>query len=72
MKYTNIDMFYILADTVGLGEETMDILIKVMGNTPDTYKKILTKLTPYKTFEDLERAYYIPFEDEERDDHSRT
>lgn len=59
MKYTKTDMFWMLADSVGIGEETMNILIKVMGDTPDTYKKILTKMTDFKTFEELENYYQI-------------
>ena len=59
MKYTTTDMFWMLADSVGIGEETMNILIKVMGDTPDTYKKILTKMTGFKTFEELENYYQI-------------
>lgn len=53
-------MYDILADEIGLGQDTMDILIKVLGDTNETYKKILTKTTNFKTFDEVEDYYYIP------------
>lgn len=60
MTYTKREMYDILADEVGLGQDTMDILIQVMGDTNETYKKILTKTTNFKTFDEAEEYYYIP------------
>ena len=54
MKYSKTEMYDILSDEVGLGQDTMDILIKVMGDTNETYKKILTKITGFKTFDEWE------------------
>ena len=59
MPYTKTEMFYLLSDAVGLGEETMNVIVKVFGDTKDTYMKVLTKMTDFKTFEEAEEYYYI-------------
>ena len=53
-------MYNILADSVGIGQETMDIIIKVFGDTNDTYKRILTKMTDFKTFSEAYEFYQVP------------
>ena len=59
MKYTKTEMYDILSDEVGLGQDTMDILIKIMGDSNETYKKILTKMTDCKTFDEWEDSRRI-------------
>lgn len=52
-------MYDMLNGNVGISEEAMDILLKVLGDTPETYKKILSKTTDFKTFQELEDYYRI-------------
>jgi len=59
MQFTKLEMYDFLADCVGIGQDTMDVLIKVMGDTPETYKRILHKMTNYKSFAELVESRQI-------------
>ena len=58
-EMTKTDMFYFLSDVVGLGEETMNIIVKVMGDSKETYKRVLTKTTDFRTFDEAIDYYTI-------------
>lgn len=57
MLYTNDEMYYMLVDGEGVPVEAMDIMLKIMGDTPQTYIKILNAISEYKTFAELDEAY---------------
>lgn len=57
MSMTSMEMYDFLVDVIGLGQEKVDILIQVMGDSKDTYKKILNKTTEFKTFAEAEEYY---------------
>ena len=50
-------MYYMLVDGEGVPVEAMDIMLKIMGDTPQTYIKILNAISEYKTFAELDEAY---------------
>ena len=62
MLYTKTDMRYMLIDGAGIPEEAIDLVIAILGDSVDTYKKILSKATEFKTFKELEESCFIPDE----------
>ena len=52
-------MYWMLVDNIGISEEAVQLVLKILGDTPDTYKKILTAETEYKTFKELEDAFIV-------------
>ena len=59
MLYTNDERYYVLVDGEGVPVEAMDIMLKIMGDTPQTYIKILNAISEYKTFAELDEAYVV-------------
>ena len=53
MNFTKEDMYWMLVDGLGYSEESVDLVKKVMGDSVDTYKRILSKTTDFKTFQEL-------------------
>ena len=58
-NFTKLEMYDFLADNIGLGQETMDVIIQVFGDSVDTYRKVLRKTSPYKTFAEGFEAFQI-------------
>lgn len=61
MMFTKSEMYTMLVDMVGIPQDSLDILIKVLGDTPQTYIKVLNAQTKYKTFNELEKDYYTDY-----------
>ena len=59
MIYSNEDMRNMLEDFAGIDGDALDIMIKIMGDTPQTYIKILNTGTEYKTFKELEDSMFF-------------
>ena len=56
-EITKLEMYDFLADNIGLGQETMDVIVQVMGDTPETYKRVLRKTSEFHTFEEAVAAF---------------
>ena len=56
-EITKLEMYDFLADNIGLGQETMDVIVQVMGDTPETYKRLLRKTSEFHTFEEAFAAF---------------
>ena len=54
MMYSKDEMRSMLIDFVGLSDEAIDIMVKILGDTPQTYIKILNAGSEWKTFADVE------------------
>lgn len=54
MMYSKSEMRDMLIDFVGIQEEAIDIMIKILGDTPQTYIKILNAGSEWKTFAEAE------------------
>lgn len=54
MIYNKSEMFDMLLDYTMLEADTLDLILKVAGDTNQTYVKILKYLTGYNTFLELE------------------
>ena len=52
-------MYNMLVDYIEIPEEAIDIVLKVLGDTPQTYIKILNKCTDYKTFNEVDEDYTL-------------
>ncbi len=48
----------LLIETVGVSEEAVDLVVKLLGDTPQTYIKILNVASEYSTFSDVEDALF--------------
>lgn len=58
MIYTKQEMQDLLIETVGVSEEAIDLAVKLLGDTPQTYIKILNAASEYSTFSDVEDALF--------------
>lgn len=54
MIYNKAEMRSMLIDFLDLSEDAIDIIVKILGDTPQTYIKILNAGSEYKTFLELE------------------
>ena len=59
MMYSKSEMYCMLMDYAGIPEESLEMAIRLLGDTPQTYIKILNSETEYQTFEQLENDYYM-------------
>jgi hypothetical protein len=58
MIYSKDEMRDMLMDYFDMDEDTMDILVTILGDSVQTYKHILTAGTGFKTFEELENSSF--------------
>lgn len=58
MIYSKQEMQDLLIETVGVSEEAVDLVVKLLGDTPQTYIKILNVASEYSTFSDVEDALF--------------
>ena len=54
MMYSNSEMYDMLVNFVAVEPECLDLIIKLMGDTPQTYIKVLNANSEFKTFLELE------------------
>lgn len=54
MIYSKQEMRDLLEETVGVSEEAIDLAVKLLGDTPQTYIKILNAVSEFSTFSDVE------------------
>ena len=54
MIYNKAEMRSMLIDFLDLSEDAIDIIVKILGDPPQTYIKILNAGSEYKTFLELE------------------
>lgn len=59
MLYDKREMYSMLVEYGDVDASTLDLILKVAGDTKETYIKVLTVTTPYKTFEQFEDANFI-------------
>lgn len=52
------DMTKILMDDVGISQDSLELALKLCGDTPRVYKDILFVSTGYSTFGSYEEAKY--------------
>lgn len=58
MIYTKQEMKDLLIESVGVSEEAVDLVVKLLGDIPQTYIKILNAASEYSTFSDVEDAFF--------------
>jgi len=58
MIYSKQEMRDLLVETVGVSEEAVDLAVKLLGDIPQTYIKILNVASEYSTFSDVEDALF--------------
>ena len=65
MLYTKEEMRSRLIDFLGIPNESIDIMVKILGDTPQTYIKILNAGSEWKTFAELDydNFYHETIED---------
>ena len=57
MLYSKLEMYDMLINFVGIDPDGLDLILKLMGDTPQTYIKVLNASSYFKTFADLEDSY---------------
>lgn len=72
MIYNKTEMFDMLVERVGLEEETVQLVLKVAGDVPATYIKMLKAETGLNSFIELENSEdymnYITYDDGDEDE----
>lgn len=72
MIYNKTEMFDMLVERVGLDEETVQLVLKVAGDVPATYIKMLKAETGLNSFIELENSEdyknYITYDDSDEDE----
>ncbi len=58
MMYSKIDMYNMLLDNIGIPEEYLDAMLKLIGDVPQSYVKILNACSEYSTFSEVEDAMF--------------
>lgn len=72
MIYNKTEMFDMLVERVGLDEETVQLVLKVAGDVPATYIKMLKAETGLNSFIELENSEdyknYVTYDDGDEDE----